>query len=108
MGYALLLVAGTLSAQSKPFQLFPPKSTQNSVTKQVLDAAKLPLDLGRVPVPQVTNCAIPLMQVPIPAGQNFTGRRVTPSPSIDPKITVKPALPACVTSLRPSPSIPGR
>jgi len=93
MGYAVLLVASTLSAQSKPFQLFPPKSTQNSVTKQILDTAKQPPKF--TPVPQVTNCAIPLLNVPIPAGQNFTVQRVTPSPSIDPKIVAKPALPVC-------------
>jgi hypothetical protein len=95
MGYVLLLVAGTLSAQSKPFQLFPPKSTQNSVTKQVLDAAKLPLKFTRGPVSPVTACAIPLLKVPVPTGKNFTIQRVIPSPSIDPKMVVKPAIPAC-------------
>jgi hypothetical protein len=95
IGYALLLVAGTLAAQSKPFQLVPPKSTQNSVTQQVLDAVKRPLNFRLRPVSPVTQCAIPLINVPIPAGQNFAVRRTTPSPSIDPKMVVKPPLPAC-------------
>src|SRR5438045_2886724 len=94
MGYALLLVAGTLSAQSKPFQLFSPKSTPN-VTKQILDAVKVPQKFTFEHVPQVTNCAIPLLSLSIPAGKNFTVRRVTPSPSTDPKMIVKPAVPAC-------------
>jgi hypothetical protein len=96
MGYALLLIAGTLSAQSKPFQLFPPKSSQNSVTKQILDAVKQPLKFTSTRVfPVMTQCAIPLLSVPVPAGQNFTVKRATPSPSIDPKMVVKPAVPAC-------------
>jgi hypothetical protein len=95
MGYALLLVAGTLSAQAKPFQLFPPKSTQNSVTKQILDAVKRPLNFTPRPVVSATQCAIPLLNVPITGGQNFAVQRVTPSSSKDPKMVVKPPLPAC-------------
>ena len=76
-----------------------PMSTPGSVTKQVLDAAKLPLNFTPVPVPQGTHCAIPLLRVPIPAGKNFTIQRVTPSPStdpkIDPKMVIKPAIPPC-------------
>jgi hypothetical protein len=95
MGYALLLVAGTVVAQSKPVQLFPPRSTESSVAKQALDAAKQTLNFTPVLTRKVINCAIPLWNVPIPAGQNFAIRRITPSSSIDPKIVVKPPLPAC-------------
>lgn len=95
MGYALLLVAGMLPAQSKPLQLFEPRSTQDSVAKQALDAAKHTLNFTPLPPPKVTNCAIPLLNVPIPAGQNSAIRRITPSTSIDSKIFVKPPLPAC-------------
>jgi hypothetical protein len=96
LGCVLLLIGGSLSAQSKPFQLFAPRSTQKGVTKQALDAAKLPLNLRPAPVQQVTNCAIPLLSVPVPTGKNFVLRRVAPSPSVDPKIVARPPLTPCV------------
>jgi hypothetical protein len=39
-------------------------------------------------------CAIPLQQVPIPAGTNFAMIQ-TPAPQIDAKIVVSPPAPAC-------------
>jgi len=95
LGFVLLLVAGTLSAQSKPLQLFPPRSPENSVAKQALDAAKQTLNFTAVLTRKVIDCAIPLLNVPIPPGQNFASRRITPSSSMDSKMVVKPALPAC-------------
>jgi hypothetical protein len=95
MGCALLLAAGTVVAQSKPLQLFPPRSTQDSVAKQALDAAKQTLNFTPAPTRKVINCAIPLWNIPIPAGWNFMIRRATPSSSIDSKMVVKPPLPAC-------------
>ncbi len=98
LGYVVFLIGGTLSAQSKPFQLFPPRPAQDSITRQVLDAAKLPVKPRSASVPQVANCAIPLLKVPIPDAARFAIRRATPSPSVDPKIVMNPALPACTAT----------
>ena|SRR5438128_841548 len=91
MGFALLLVNGVLSAQSKPPQLFPPRSTQNSVTKQVLDAVELPLKLNAVPTWKATNCAIALAVKPPVTDPKMAVK----APIADPKMAAKPLIPAC-------------
>src|SRR5436190_15531463 len=93
MGLALLLVAGTTLAQSKSLQLFPPRSTQNSVTKQVLDAVKLPLKLNPVPLAKGSSCAFMLtVNPPI-----TDPKMAVDAPSVDPKMLVKPPMPVCAS-----------
>src|SRR5688572_30347928 len=93
----LLLSAGALSAQVQETPAPQPEApAQGSVARQAL--ANLGYSIFSTSTQGQSasaGCAIPLLRVPIPQGQNFSAK-VVPAPSkIDPKILVKPPLPAC-------------
>jgi len=91
MGLALLLAAGMVSAQSKPLQLFPPRSEPKSVTQQVLDAVKRPLNFTPAIAPKGSNCAIMLtVQPPI-----TDPKMAVKAPSVDPKMAAMLPMAAC-------------
>jgi hypothetical protein len=100
LGLHLLLSVGILSAQSTETpapQPQPPaqEPSQNSGVPQTLEALGYKLSTRSQTQSASAGCAIPLLRAPIPEGQKFAAKTVPASPNRDPKIVVKPPLPAC-------------
>ena len=109
MALVLFVSAGTLFAQAVGTSSQEP--SQNSVVRQKLEAlGYTKLSIPAQGQPANAGCAIPLLRVPIPQGQNFAAKTVPVPPNVDPKILVKPPLSACAdkTLLVVTPIVPGK
>jgi hypothetical protein len=99
MGLILLLSAGILSAQSTetpaPQPQPPAQEPSQNATRQQLEVLGYTLSTTSQGQSSNAGCAIPLLRAPIPEGQKFAAKTVPASPNRDPKIVVKPPLPAC-------------